>query len=174
MLFMIAFHSVLPEIAQREVRCIHLQPEPGVPLASGLSAGEYAFVEFYCEDPHCDCRRAFIQVIARHLADQVLASINCGWETEAFYRTTMPYDPDAPGQVVRGSLDPLNAQSENSQELLALFQQYVLDESYRQRLSRHYQLFREEIARRQSRTVPSFQSWHRLVRNPFASPCPRK
>jgi hypothetical protein len=64
--------------------------------------------------PDCDCRRVFIQVIARHLADKVLASINCGWETESFYRTTMSYDPDAPGQVVRGSLDPLNTQSENS------------------------------------------------------------
>lgn len=152
---MIAFHSVLPEIAQREVRCIHLQPETGVPLNSGLTAGEYAFVEFYCEDLNCDCRRVFIQVIARHQTDKVLASINCGWEPESFYRRTMPYDPDAPSQIVRGSLDPLNTQSENSQELLELFRRHVLDEDYRQRLHRHYQLFREEISRRQARTVPS-------------------
>jgi hypothetical protein len=51
---MIPFHSVLPEIAQREVRCIHLQAVPGVTPSSGLSAGEYAFVEFYCEDFDCD------------------------------------------------------------------------------------------------------------------------
>lgn len=123
------FHSLLPEIAQREVRCIHLQPAPGVPLTSGLSAGEYAFVEFYCEDLNCDCRRVFIQVLARHQQDQVLASINYGWEEESFYRERMSYDPDAPRQIVQGSLDPINTQSEHSEELLELFQQHVLDES---------------------------------------------
>jgi hypothetical protein len=152
---MIPFHSVLPAIAEKEVRCIHLQPEPGVPLVSGLSPGEYAFVEFYCEDPNCDCRRAFIEVVARHLGDKVLASINCGWEPESFYRTTMSYNPDAPGEIVRGSLDPINTQSEQSQELLKLFQQQVFDEAYKRRLSWHHQLFREEIARRESTTAPS-------------------
>jgi hypothetical protein len=72
---MIAFHSVLPEIAQREVRCVHLQDMPGVPPGSALAAGEYAFVEFYCEDIECDCRRVFLQVIARHCQDKVLASM---------------------------------------------------------------------------------------------------
>jgi hypothetical protein len=147
---MIAFHSVLPEVAQREVRCIHLEPEPGVPITSGLSAGEYAFLEFYCEDLNCDCRRVFIQVIARHRQDQVLASINYGWEKESFYRKGMPWDPDAPRQVVQGSLDPMNAQSKHSEELLELFQQQVLDEPYRLRLRRHYQLFRDELRRRQN------------------------
>jgi hypothetical protein len=37
---MIPFHSVLPELAQREVRCIHLEAAPGVTPDSGLSAGE--------------------------------------------------------------------------------------------------------------------------------------
>ena len=81
---MIPFHSLLPELAQREVRCIHLGPVPGVAPASGLSAGEYAFIEFYCEDLECDCRRVFLQVLARSQQDKVLASINCGWEKELF------------------------------------------------------------------------------------------
>jgi hypothetical protein len=133
---MIPFHSVLPEIAQREVRCIHLQAEPGVRLDSSLSDGEYAFVEFYCGDLNCDCRRVFIEVIARHRKDEVLASINYGWEQESFYRRRMPYDPDAPREIVQGSLDPINQQSEHSEELLELFQNHVLDEPYRLRLRR--------------------------------------
>jgi len=144
----IPFHSILPEIAQREVRCVHLQAVPGVTPSSGLSAGEYAFVEFYCPDLECDCRRAFIQVLARHLKDRILASINCGWEKESFYRKRMSYDPDAPRQIVRGSLDPINQQSEHAEELLELFQQHVLDEAYRLRLRRHHQLFRDELRRR--------------------------
>src|SRR6266511_5011583 len=99
---MIPFHSVLPELAQREVRCIHLETVPGVRPISGLSAGEYAFVEFYCEDLECDCRRVFLQVIARHRQDKILASINCGWEKELFYRKRMPLD--ASREIVQGPL----------------------------------------------------------------------
>ena len=149
---MIPFHSLCPEIAQREVRCIHLQAVPGLTPDSGLSAGEYAFVEFYCEELECDCRRVFIQVLARHQKDQVLASINCGWEKESFYRKRMSWDPDAPRQIVRGSLDPINQQSGRAQELLELFQRHVLDEDYRLRLRRHNQLFRDELQRRQEQS----------------------
>jgi len=151
---MIALHALLPELAQREVRCIHLGSVPGVTPDSGLSAGEYAFLEFYCEDLECDCRRVFFQVIARHRQDQVLASINYGWEKESFYRKRMPWDPDAPQQIVRGSLDPINTQSEHAEELLELFQQRVLDEPYRLRLRRHHQLFRDEVRRRQNLQAP--------------------
>jgi len=151
---MIPFHSVLPEIAQREVRCVHLQAVPGVTPSSGLSAGEYAFVEFYCDDLDCDCRRVFIQVIARHRQDKVLASINYGWEKESFYRKRMSYDPDAPRQIVRGSLDPINQQSEHAEELLELFQRHVLDKAYRRRLQRHHQLFRDELRRRRNIKAP--------------------
>jgi len=146
---MIALHSVLPELAQREVCCVHVGVAPGISPSSGLPAGEYAFVEFYCEDLKCDCRRVFIQVIARHRPDQILASINCGWEKESFYRTTMPWDPEAPREVVQGALDPINQQSEHAKALLELFQRYVLDDPFRLRLGRHYQLCREEIRRRQ-------------------------
>jgi hypothetical protein len=147
---MIAFHTLLPELAQREVRCLHLGDAPGVPPGAGLPPGEYAFVEFYCEDLNCDCRRVFLQVFARHEADRVLASINYGWEDEAFYRQRMPWDPEAPREVVQGALDPMNPQSEHSAELLELFQRHVLDEPYRLRLRRHYQLFRDELRRRQT------------------------
>ena len=141
---MIAFHSLFPDLAHREVRCIHLQAVPGVKPRSGLSAGEYAW--FYCADLECDCRRVFLQVIARHHQDKILASINYGREKESFYR--MSWDSDAPRQIVRGSLDPINQQSEHAEELLELFQRHVLDAAYRLRLRRHHQLFRDELRRR--------------------------
>src|SRR5437879_3015729 len=114
---MIPFHSLCPEVAQREVRCVHLGVVPGVTPTSGLSAGEYAFLEFYCPDLDCDCRRVFLQVIARHRQDKILASINYGWEKESFYRKRMSWDPDAPREIVRGSLDPINQQSEHAEAL---------------------------------------------------------
>lgn len=38
-----------------------------------------------------------------------------------------------------------NKQSEHAEELLSLFQRHVLDEPYRLRLRRRYQLFRDEL-----------------------------
>ncbi len=163
---MIALHALLPELAQREVRCLHLGVAPGVPPGSGLPAGEYAFVEFYCEDLNCDCRRVFLQVIARHRADLVLACINCGWEDETFYRQSLPWNPEAPRQVVQGSLDPMNPQSGHSEELLELFQTQVLGESYRLHLRRHYQLFRDELRRRASSASPESAGANELPNRP--------
>ncbi len=147
---MIPFHSVLPEVAQREVRWIRLGEPPDVAPESGLQPGEYAYIEFYCPDLGCDCRRVFLQVVSQHRRDRVFASINYGWEKESFYRGRLPFDPDAPRLITRGSLDPLNAQSEHAEALLELFRRFVLDEPYRLRLRRHYQLFREELRRRQT------------------------
>lgn len=107
---------------------------------------EYAFLEFYCDDLDCDCRRVVLRVMARQQPDKVFATINYGWEKESFYRKRIPWDPDAPRQIVRGSLDPLNEQSEHAGHLLELFKRFVLDEPYRLRLRRHSRLFREELA----------------------------
>jgi len=147
---MTPFHSLLPEVAQREVRCVHLgattetTPEPALP------ADEYLYMEFYCEDLDCDCRRVFLQVISKGQPGKVFASISYGWEKESFYRKRMPWDPDEAKGTVQGELDPLNEQSEFAEDFLDLFQRVVLDEPYRLRLRRHYRLFREELARRQA------------------------
>lgn len=146
---MIPFHSFFPELAQREVRCLHVRNDGSGP--GGVPPDEYCYFEFYCEDPTCDCRRVFLQVISRGQPGKVFASINYGWEKESFYRKRMPYAPDAARDVVRGVLDPMNEQSEFADFLLQGFQRFVLDEPYRLRLRRHYRLFREELARREHR-----------------------
>jgi hypothetical protein len=147
---MTPFHSLLPELAQREVRCVHLGAATDGASEPALPADEYAYLEFYCDDLKCDCRRVFLQVIAKGQPGKVFASISYGWEKESFYRKRMPWDPDAAKGTVRGELDPINEQSEFAEEFLNLFRRAVLDEPYRLRLRRHYQLFREEFARRQA------------------------
>jgi hypothetical protein len=147
---MTPLHSLLPELAQREVRCVHLGLAPDAAAEPALPADEYVYLEFYCEDLNCDCRRVFLQVISKGQPGKVFASISYGWEKESFYRKRMPWDPDAARGTVRGELDPLNEQSEFAQDFLELFRRVVLDEPYRLRLRRHYQVFREELARRQT------------------------
>jgi hypothetical protein len=144
------FHSLLPELAQREVRWVHLGPAQDTVSEPALPADEYAYLEFYCEDLDCDCRRVFLQVVAKGQPGKVFASIGYGWEKESFYRKRMPWDPDEARGTVRGELDPLNEQSEFAQDFLDLFRRVVLDEPYRLRLRRHYQLFREELTRRRT------------------------
>ena len=136
---MIPLQTLLPDLAARETRSVIVGPGPGIP------AGEYAFLEFRCEDIACDCRRVFLQVVGRAQPNRVLASINFGWEKEEFYRAKMPYDPDAPREITRGSLDPLNTQSKYAADFLSLFQEHVLDEPYRIRLKRHYQSFKQAV-----------------------------
>lgn len=114
--------------------------------AGRLPAGEYAFMEFYCNDLTCDCRRTFIEVIANGRPG-ILASINFGWEDTDFYRRKMPYDRNAPRQITLGSLDPLNEQSEFAPDLLLMFQTTVADATYRSRLQQHYQTFRSVLGK---------------------------
>ena len=127
---------------------MHVGPPPGGTLDSGLPADEYAYMEFYCDDLSCDCRRVFLQVISKGQPGKVFASIGYGWENERFYRRKMPWAPEDARGTMSGELDPFNEQSEFAADLLDLFQHVVLDEPYRLRLRRHYRLFRAELARR--------------------------
>lgn len=122
----------------REIRSVRVGP--GLP---GLPSDDYAFMELYCDDPQCDCRRAFLQVVARGRPGEVLASINFGWESEEFYLWKMPYMPEAAHEICAGSLDPLNEQSKSAAALLTLFQEVIANEAYKARLKRHYELFRQ-------------------------------
>ena len=147
---MISFHALRPELAQREVRCVHLGGTLESAAEPALPADEYAYLEYYCNDLNCDCRRVFLEVVAKGQPGKIFASIDYGWEKESFYRQQMPWAPDEAKGTVRGELDPLNEQSEFSEVFLDLFQRVVLDGPYRLRLRRHYQLFREELVRRQA------------------------
>jgi hypothetical protein len=85
---MTPLHALLPELAQREVRCVYIGPQSN-PMQA-LPSDRYCYLEHYCEDLNCDCRLVFLQVVASHQPGKVFASINYGWEEEAFYRKKMP------------------------------------------------------------------------------------
>ena len=124
------------ELAERETRAVTLT----VPIQHDgrlvLPANEYGFEELYCVERKCDCRRVMINVLARHGRDH-LATINHGFDPP-----THDYDPSD-----QTFLDPLNRQSQWSQALLDMFMNLLLaDPAYRQRLLRHYLLFKEAVA----------------------------
>lgn len=55
---MLALYSKFPKIAEKETRSITIMDN-----SHGLENGQYGFIELFCTDRTCDCRRAMIKVI---------------------------------------------------------------------------------------------------------------
>ena len=54
---MIPFAERFPELGARETRSVTAIHRPDLP------DGEYGFLELYCDEPGCDCRRVMIDVL---------------------------------------------------------------------------------------------------------------
>jgi len=100
-----------------ECRAVHSRKYAGLP------DDEYGFVELYCTDSTCDCKRVMINVIATK-TQQHLATINYGFDPE----------DDMPGPF----LDPLNKQSKYSMIFLSMFEQFIKEPEYLSRIKAHY------------------------------------
>lgn len=136
------FHDYFPEIAKEETRSITVcetTPE-------GLPAGEYGFVELYCNEPKCDCRRVFFYVISRY-DEAPIAVIAYGWESPKFYAHWMRDDsPEVIEELKGPSLNMASPQSKCAPAALKLVEEVLLkDEEYIERLQRHYYMFRNKV-----------------------------
>ena len=75
----VGFYEYFPEIAKRETHSITILEKSD----TGLPAGEYGFLELYCNERKCDCRRVFFYVVTPSRT-QPLAVIAYGWESKEF------------------------------------------------------------------------------------------
>lgn len=130
-----AFFSRFGDLAFKETRAVT------IPAGNPVPAGEYGFIEYYCTDNNCDCRRVIIKVLSQDSGEKVWAVISYGWESVAFYRKWSPRTDNAE-KCARPTLDPLNPQSEYAEHLLAFFEQMIQDKAYVDRLKHHYKMFR--------------------------------
>ncbi|MDQ6814670.1 MAG: hypothetical protein M3040_13095 [Bacteroidota bacterium] len=137
----VPFYQYLPAIAQMETRVITL---PSSKNEFGLPAGEYAFVELFCDE--CDCRRVFFNVINRDFTEPV-AVITWGWESKQFYiKWFRSNDKDAIEQMMGSGLSMLSKQSAIAPKVLGMFNKVLLkDNAYTVRVKRHYDLFRNML-----------------------------
>lgn len=143
---MTPFVTRFPELGARETRAL---------LVSGrkeLPDGNYGFLELYCDEPGCDCRRVMIDVLREDTKDKIWATLNYGWENVEFYRQWGRCSSDREARALQGpELDPLNPQTQYSRVLLEGFRIFLLQSpDYVQRLKHHYQMFREAVEREQS------------------------
>jgi hypothetical protein len=135
------FHELCPTIAKEETRTVTLlAPRPGLP------AGDYTFIEMFCNEENCDCRRVFFTVMSSVRKD-VEAVIAWGWEGEAFYKRWLGMNDPALAAEMRGPCLNLGSpQSKAAPALLELAQTVLLaDPAYVDRIKRHYALFRAKV-----------------------------
>jgi hypothetical protein len=138
---MAPFMERFPELGARETRSVK------VPRGAPLPHGDYGFIELYCNEPGCDCRRVTILVLRPHTGWKVWASISYGWESMDFYQKwAHTSDLLDPLEWQGPYLDPMAEQTQYSPPLLDLFESIVLQSpGYEQRLKNHYQMFRATV-----------------------------
>jgi hypothetical protein len=112
-----------------------------------LAGDEYGFLEHYCNDKGCDCRRVMFNVVSRNTMKTV-AVIAYGWESKAFY-TKWNYshnDPEIIAQMQDPILNPGSPQSELAPALLEKVRDALLkDPAYMARIKKHYRMFKEKV-----------------------------
>lgn len=136
------FHSRFPEIAERETRTVTLLDHSDF----NLPPAHYSFLEMFCDEPGCDCRRVFFSVVSS-LQQDIKAVIVWGWEEREFYVKWMgDNDPNVIDGLKGPELNLASPQSNLAPALLHLFREVLLqDISYVERVKRHYAMFRKKI-----------------------------
>ena len=134
------FYERFHELAFRETRSITITNNPKLP------EDEYGFLEAYCNDKNCDCRRVMFNVASRK-RNEIVAVIAYGWESREFYaRWFRKDDPEIIREMQGPILNLASHQSELAPALLRLVRDTLLkDPAYIDRLKRHYQMFKEKV-----------------------------
>ncbi len=151
---MVPFSKRFPELGPKETRTMRFLKDDVVPR------GAYAFLESYCEEEGCDCRRVMLTVVEESTPGKIWATISFGWDPpEWFAKET---DLEDLGATASGAfLDPINPQSEFADEFLNLFEAMITsDSAYVERLKRHYAMFKAS----QSPRSRSWQMPHSAAR----------
>lgn len=136
-------HSRLPALAEAETRSVIVFDETDLPPA------EYGFVEMFCNEPGCDCRRVFFSVFSS-LSQKPVAVIAYGWESTSFYRKWFKYPiPNLDITELQGPVLNIGSpQGPQAPAILKLFTEVLLaDTDYIKRVKSHYKLFRATVAR---------------------------
>lgn len=135
-----------PEIAKEQTWCFTLPVDQ-----NGLKAGDYVFLESYCDEAGCDCRRVWLTVLHRKPGAKTgdligpLATIGFGWEKPEFYKAWSPGDPDA-CKLAGARLEPFQPQDAKADKVLAMTIGVILRPPANvQRLKDHYAAVRKAV-----------------------------
>jgi hypothetical protein len=137
---------------EHQVRTVKITDSPQLPT------GDYSFIDMYCTDPFCDCRKTMIQVFHN---GSFVSTINYGWESPSFYQNWMggKWDDEVMSQMHGASIDITSPNRVSPTGMLGLFNA-LLDEKWIGVFRKHYMAVKnrlKEDARKsdQSRTRKS-------------------
>jgi len=110
-----------------------------------LPDGNYRFVDTYCTDPSCDCRKTMILVYRN---DVHVSTINFGWETDAFYQKWMgnSKDEEVTALMSGATIDITSPDRVPPQGMLAFFMA-LLDDNWRAKFRTHYAAVKTTLAK---------------------------
>jgi len=139
------FYNRFPDIAEKETHSITIMGGEEV-----LPKGEYFFLESYCNDLKCDCRRVFINVLYK---DKILATMGYGWEEVKFYEQWMG-EADMAADIKGPILELTGPHTEYSEALLKLFKEVIIpDTLFINRLKKHYEMFKKTCQKNSKREI---------------------
>lgn len=138
-----ALYYKYPQLAAAETRAITL-PSPDNEF--GLPQGSYLFMEMFCNEKGCDCRRVMFSVYYNNQKEP-WAFIGYGWESESFYRKWMRNKDNATARkLMKSSLVEMAPQSIYARKILVLFDRVLLPQtSYLARVKEHYKIVRKNL-----------------------------
>ena len=138
----VPFYEHFPKIARHETRSIVVFPRSG----SDMPSGEYSFIEMFCNEKGCDCRRVFFYVVSVP-GDKLQAVVAYGWESPDFYAQWLKSENYRDIAEMQGPvLNFGSPQSPNAPAVLNLVKNTLLkDPHYVERVKRHYNIFRDKI-----------------------------
>ncbi|MFT5906282.1 MAG: hypothetical protein ACI9E1_001889 [Cryomorphaceae bacterium] len=122
---------------KHKIRSITLEGAPSLP------DGEYTFIEFYCTDAICDCRKTIIHI---HHNGYHVSTINYGWESPKYYAKWSGIDDEISREMSGLSIDFTSPDEIDPDASIALLQK-LLDEQYISKLKSTYKQVRTTIAK---------------------------
>ena len=136
------FGTYFRELAERETRSITVLPDSD----TELPPGEDGFLEMYCDERGCDCRRVFLYFVRPERRDPE-AVVAWGWEAVEFYKRWFEYgDPQALAELKGPVLNFGSPATALAPALLELVRNMLLkDSEYVERIKRHYRMFRDAV-----------------------------
>lgn len=125
---------------KHQVRSVRITQSPELP------DGEYSFIDMYCSDSSCDCRKTMIQVLHNGIH---VSTINYGWESAEFYKKWMgsgSEDNHLPS-MSGGTIDLTSPNRVSEEGILGLFYA-LLNDTWIAKMKRHYKEVKAEVSRK--------------------------
>lgn len=122
---------------KHQIRTVSLKKSPHLP------DGDYTFVDTYCIDPSCDCRRTLIQVLLNGVH---VSTIGYGWESQKFYKNWMGVESNKDNMpILHGATVDISSPNKVSPSSMLSFFNALLDDRWVAVFKNNYDAVKKQI-----------------------------